>query len=211
MKKKTTSENKLIKPDKIALERTLPVGEPVLATPVRPDWDQLYITMCYLVGMRSRDEHTHVGSVIVDSDNVLVSTGYNSLPRKIESEPGGKRLSREGGEKYFWLEHAERNAIYNAARRGTVLKGCKIYIPWMPCADCARGIIQCGISEVIVHKNGEEFYNSNTSGQWVESHRRTMQMFDEAGVITRYVTCDVITPEIYMNAEIFNPEKSLNN
>ena len=42
---------------------------------LRPEWDQLYITMCYLIGMRSLDGHTHVGSVIVDSDNVLVSTG----------------------------------------------------------------------------------------------------------------------------------------
>ncbi len=41
----------------------------------RPEWDHLYITMCYLVGMRSLDAHTHVGSVITDSDNVLVSTG----------------------------------------------------------------------------------------------------------------------------------------
>ena len=99
----------------------------------RPSWDQLYITMCYLVGMRSRDEHTHVGSVVADADNVLVSTGYNSLPREIEPDSDGKRLSRENGEKYYWVEHAERNAIYNAARRGTVLKGCKIYVPWMPC------------------------------------------------------------------------------
>ena len=104
----------------------------------RPDWDQLYITMCYLVGMRSRDGHTHVGSVIVDSDNVLVSTGYNSLPRGIEVDQAKRRLSRENGEKYHWMEHAERNAIYNAARRGTVLRGCKLYVPWTPCTDCTR-------------------------------------------------------------------------
>ncbi len=85
----------------------------------RPSWDQLYITMCYLVGMRSRDGHTHVGSIIVDSDNVLVSTGYNSLPRNIELDADGKRLSREGGEKYFWMEHAERNAIYNEIGRAS--------------------------------------------------------------------------------------------
>lgn len=176
----------------------------------RPNWDQLYMTMCYLVGMRSLDEHTHVGSVIVDTDNVLVSTGYNSLPRRIEKDHSGKRLSREGGEKYFWLEHAERNAIYNAARRGTTLKGCKLYVPWTPCVDCARGIIQCGISEVIIHQNGQDFYDKNTNGKWVEAHKRTQEMFEEAGVNVRYITCDIVAPEIYMNAQILDAVVYLN-
>ncbi len=165
----------------------------------RPDWDQLYITMCYLVGMRSKDPQTHVGSIIVDSDNVLVATGYNSLPRGIDPDKEGSRLSRENGEKYFWLEHAERNAIYNAARRGTTLKGCKLYVPWTPCTDCARGIIQTGISEVIIHKNGQEFYDKNTNGKWIESYRKTAAMFLEAGVSVRYVSCDIVVPEVFMN------------
>ncbi len=176
----------------------------------RPDWDQLYITMCYLVSMRSKDQHTHMGSVIVDSDNVLVSTGYNSLSRGIEDRPGSNRLSREGGEKYHWIEHAERNAIYNAARRGTVLKECRLYVPWTPCTDCARGIIQCGISEVVIHQNGQEFYNSHSTGKWEEITRRTTEMFLEAGVKMRYVTCNVVVPEIYMNGKIHDAVENLN-
>lgn len=176
----------------------------------RPDWDQLYITLCYLVGMRSLDEHTHVGSVIVDSDNVLVSTGYNSLPRGIESGEGGVRLSREGGEKYYWVEHAERNAIYNAARRGTILKGCKLYVPWMPCTDCARAIIQTGISEVIIHRNGQDFYDSHSNGNWDESYKRTLAMLEESGVAVRFVTTEVVAPEIYMNGQIHTEIAFLN-
>ncbi len=168
----------------------------------RPDWDQLYFTMCYLVGMRSRDEHTHVGCVITDSDNVLVSTGYNSFPRRIEPDKENKRLSREGDEKYFWMEHAERNAIYNAARRGTVLKGCKIYIPWLPCTDCARAIIQTGISEVNIHRNGQDFYDEHTNGKWIASYSRVQEMLSEAGVKLSYITCDIVIPEIYMNGKI---------
>lgn len=176
----------------------------------RPDWDQLYITMCYLVGMRSRDGHTHVGSVIVDSDNVLVSTGYNSLPRGIEVDQAKRRLSRENGEKYHWMEHAERNAIYNAARRGTVLRGCKLYVPWTPCTDCTRAIIQTGISEVVIHKNGQDFYTENTAGKWDESYRRVSDMFAEAGVRVRYVHCNVVVPEIYMNGKIHDAVEHLN-
>ena len=168
----------------------------------RPDWDQLSITMCYLVGMRSKDPHTHVGSVIVDSDNVLVSTGYNSLPRGISIDKAESRVSRENGEKYFWIEHAERNAIYNAARRGTTLKSCKLYVPWIPCTDCARGIIQTGISEVIIHKNGQDFYDKNTNGRWAESYKRVEEMFAETSVDMRYITCDIVIPEIFMNGII---------
>ncbi|MDR0927703.1 MAG: CMP deaminase [Ignavibacteria bacterium] len=170
----------------------------------RPDWDKLYITMCYLVGMRSLDKHTHVGSVVTDADNVLVSTGYNSLPRGIEVDADGKRISRENGEKYFWIEHAERNAIYNAARRGTILKGCKLYVPWNPCTDCARAIIQTGISEVIIHQNGQDFYDKHTDGKWLQSYQIMHDMFDESGVETRYITCDIVTPTIFMNGISFD-------
>ncbi len=177
---------------------------------LRPDWDQLYITMCYLVGMRSKDPHTHMGSIIADADNVLVATGYNSLPRGVEVDESEIRLSRENGEKYFWLEHAERNAIYNAARRGTILKGCKIYVPWLPCTDCARGIIQTGISEVIIHKNGQEFYDANTNGKWVDQHERTKAMFAESGVKLHFKSCNIVAPEIYMNAIHHDAIENLN-
>lgn len=176
----------------------------------RPEWDQLYITMCYLVGMRSLDASTHVGSIIVDSDNVLVSTGYNSLPRGIEVDPEERRISRQDDEKYFWIEHAERNAIYNAARRGTVLKGCKLYVPWISCSDCCRAIIQSGIQEVIIHKNGQDFYDEHTNGKWNAAYERTKTMFREAGVKLRYVECNIVVPEIYMNGIIHNAYQYLN-
>ncbi len=177
---------------------------------IRPSWDQLYITMCYLIGMRSIDGNTHVGSVVVDSDNVLVSTGYNSLPRGIEIDIEEKRISRENGEKYHWMEHAERNAIYNAARRGTILKGCKLYVPWMPCCDCCRAIIQTGINEVIVHKNGQDFYDKHTNGKWNESYQRTETMLNETNTLLRFVECNIVIPEIYMNSLIHNAYENLN-
>ena len=176
----------------------------------RPGWDQLYMTMCYLIAMRSRDPSTHVGSVIVDSDNVLVATGYNSLPRGIDPDMYNKRLSREDGEKYYWMEHAERNAIYNAARRGTVLKGCKLYVPWAPCTDCARAIIQSGINEVIVHKNGQDFYDLNTNGKWKKSEQRVQDMFIESGVLLQYIEMNIVIPEMFMNGEYLNAAVHLN-
>jgi deoxycytidylate deaminase len=65
----------------------------------------------------------------------------------------------ERPQKYDWVEHAERNAIYNAARMGIPLKGCSAFITLAPCAACSRALIQSGIVEVYgpAFPNGEEY------------------------------------------------------
>ena len=82
----------------------------------------------------------------------IVSTGYNSFPRGIDDNVAERQ---ERPEKYFWFEHAERNAIYNAARIGVSTKGCTMFLTCdIPCADCARGIINAGIIKVYVMDGG---------------------------------------------------------
>lgn len=169
----------------------------------RPSWDQLYFTMCYLISMRSRDPNTHFGSVITDADNVLVSTGYNSLPRGIEPDADGKRMDRKQ-DKYAWMEHAERNAIYNAARRGTQLKGCVLYITSTPCMDCARAIVQTGIAKVKIHKQGHETYVQNHD-RWV--HNRTLELFDESGVEYEFVDCQIVSTQGLLNDTEYKVEE----
>ena len=51
-------------------------------------------------------------------------------------------------EKYDWIEHAERNAIYAAAREGRKLMGATMYLNKFPCVECARAIAQTGITEL---------------------------------------------------------------
>ncbi len=96
----------------------------------------------------TEDRDFSVGAVIVGDDLEIRSTGYNGLPRGVKSDDDA-RFDRASGEKFFWFEHAERNAIYNAARMGTPVDGCTIYVNRFPCADCARAIIQSGIKTVI--------------------------------------------------------------
>ena len=87
--------------------------------------------------------------------------------------------------KYKWTEHAERNAIYSVARNGgTKLRGCKIYVPWFPCVDCARAIIQSGISAVYAY---EPDFNDP---RWGADFKIAVEMFEEAGVVTVYVQKD---------------------
>lgn len=112
-------------------------------------WDEYFLAMAELVCFRSKDRSTKVGAVVVGPDNEVRATGYNSFVRGIDDHVE-ERHQRPA--KYEWTEHAERNAIYCAARHGASLKGCRMYINWggFPCADCSRGIIQAGIVEVIM-------------------------------------------------------------
>lgn len=140
-------------------------------------WDLYFMGLCRHVATRSKDRNTKLGSVIVDQEHATISTGYNSFPRGIDDNVDARF---ERPEKYFWFEHAERNAIFGAARNGTPLRGCKIYCAWMPCADCARAIIQVGIVEVIL--DGALYEARSNDPVWSESFKRSIQMFDEAGV-----------------------------
>ena len=114
------------------------------------EWNRYFFNIAEEVKKKSKDKNTQIGAVIVGKDKEIVSTGYNSFPRGIDDE---KEDRQEKPEKYFWFEHAERNAIYNAARIGVSTKGCTIYLTCdIPCADCARGIINAGIIKIYAKK-----------------------------------------------------------
>ena len=110
-------------------------------------WDARFLGLCDYISQWTEDRDFKVGAVIVGPDNEIRSTGYNGLPRGV-SDDDDSRFDRASGEKFFWFEHAERNALYNAARMGTPVGGCTIYINRYPCSDCARAIIQSGIARV---------------------------------------------------------------
>lgn len=105
-------------------------------------WVTYFRELAKTVATKSKDPHTHIGAVIVGMDKEIVSTGYNSFPRGMNDDVQ-ERYERP--EKYFWMEHAERNAIYNAARIGVSTKGCTLFLDhWFPCVECARAIINSG-------------------------------------------------------------------
>lgn len=139
------------------------------------DWVSYYKQLANTVKLKSKDKYTQIGAVIVGKDGEIVSTGYNSFPRGLDDELD---FRQERPEKYYWFEHAERNAIYNAARIGVSTKGCTIYLSCgLPCADCARGIINAGIKKVYC-----EVQDVTKGERWKESQERSWEMFIETGV-----------------------------
>jgi len=94
----------------------------------------------------SKDRSRQVGCIIAGPNNEIRAVGFNGFPRGVDDSVEARH---QRPAKYPWTEHAERNAIYNAARVGTPVEGCRMYLPWFPCMDCARAIIQSGIAELV--------------------------------------------------------------
>jgi len=139
-------------------------------------WVEYFRKLAHTVKLKSKDKNTQIGAIIVGKDKEIISTGYNSFPRGINDEIPSRQ---ERPEKYFWFEHAERNAIYNAARIGVSTDGTTMYLNCgIPCADCTRGIINAGIVRIFCER-GE--YGAKGI-KWEESAERSWDMLEEAGV-----------------------------
>lgn len=139
-------------------------------------WNRRFRELCEHISNWTEDRDFNVGAVIVGPALEIRSTGFNGFPRGVSSIDE-KRYNRASGEKFFWFEHAERNAIYNAARSGVSLDGCTIYVNRFPCADCARAIIQSGIREV----NCPDI--PDFDGALDYSFKASKTMLTEAGVV----------------------------
>jgi dCMP deaminase len=143
------------------------------------NWDEYFLDLAVFVSKKSKDKSTKCGCVIVGPSKEIRSTGYNSFPRGLNDDVESRQ---ERPEKYMWIEHAERNAIYNAALAGISLDGCTIYQDWLPCCDCARAIIQSGIEFVVVDSGSGKNGDSKWDERWGEKMSVSQMMLDECGV-----------------------------
>jgi dCMP deaminase len=110
------------------------------------NWDRRFMGLACHVAEWSKDRSRKIGSVVVGPSHDVRATGYNGFARDVFDNVDDRH---ERPAKYLWTEHAERNAIYNAARSGAVTEGCTLYVNLHPCAGCARAILQSGIQTVV--------------------------------------------------------------
>ncbi|MBE5898502.1 MAG: dCMP deaminase family protein [Lachnospiraceae bacterium] len=148
-------------------------------------WDEYFMGVAVLSGMRSKDPNTQVGACIVSKDNKILSMGYNGFPTGCSDDDFP--WCREGDpldNKYFYTTHSELNAILNY--RGGSLEGTKLYVSLFPCNECAKAIIQAGIKTIIYSSDkyattpsviaskrmlkaaGVEFYKYEESGREIK-------------------------------------------
>ncbi len=140
-------------------------------------WDEYFMGIAKLSGMRSKDPNTQVGACIVSEDNKILSMGYNGFP--IGCSDDDFPWAREGSmleTKYAFVTHSELNAILNY--RGGSLVGSKLYVSLFPCNECAKAIIQAGIKEIVYETDKYADTPSNIASK---------RMLDAAGIkYTRY-------------------------
>ena len=153
-------------------------------------WDEYFMGIAMLAARRSKDPSTQVGACIVSQDNIIISTGYNGMPKGCSDDEFP--WDRTGEEtKYPYVVHAELNAILNA--NGRDLRGSRLYVALFPCNECAKAIIQSGVSEVVYLSDKYDGTPMNVASK---------RMLDAAGVkytrlvpTTESITLDFVPEE----------------
>ena len=121
-----------------------------------PSWDQTAMEIVEVFAKRAHcvSRQYNIGACFFRGKN-LIAVGYNGPPKgqphcdevgcakmiNGKMTPAGSGLCRGA--------HAEMNAIVNAAREGICLKDARLYCTFSPCYDCAKHLVNLGITEIV--------------------------------------------------------------
>ena len=113
----------------------------------RPSWDEYFLKLAMLASERATCPRMHCGCVLV-RDRFVLATGYNgSLPGQPHCEDVGCLVVDNHCVR---TNHAEINALTQAATHGVTVKGSTAYITNMSCTTCAKALIAAGLKRVVV-------------------------------------------------------------
>ena len=128
---------------------------------------------CYNHAKKSKHPTTHNAALLISEGKVILR-GVNNL------SPGVKknRARYEGENRHIYPNHAERDLVYKAARKGIKTNGLTMVMPWLPCIPCANAVISSGVKRLVVHKQMVE----RTRKEWQEELKNATQIMKEAGV-----------------------------
>jgi dCMP deaminase len=138
-------------------------------------WDKRFIELANLIATWSKDS-TQVGCVLIGPNREIISTGYNGFPSKVRE----LQERKERPNKYFYTSHAEENALILAARRGSTVEDCSLYLSdnLFPCANCTRLIVTFGIKTIYC----SELTNTKLQGDWKDNLEASWNMLRESNV-----------------------------
>ena len=140
-------------------------------------WNKRYFEIAKDVASWSKDPSRKIGAVAVSQTNRILCTGYNGFPRGFDDSEERYNVREI---KYKYIVHAEKNLIYNACWEGVSLNDSKVYVWGLPvCSECAKGLIQVGISELFL---SSQFFDVP---KWNESFEFTKELFEEAKIPIR--------------------------
>lgn len=149
-------------------------------------WDEYFMGVALLSAQRSKDPQTQVGACIVSPRKIIIGIGYNGFPLGCDDDEfpwANKGAFLET--KYPYVVHAELNAVLNAS--GSV-SGATLYTTLFPCNECAKIIIQAGITEIV-------YLSAKYAG--TETDRAAKKLLTAAGIALRQLspfTLELVCP-----------------
>jgi dCMP deaminase len=154
--------------------------------------DRRLLLLCDEVRQDSHDPDRKVGAVIADDGGQVLAVGTNAPPAPLglTAAESHEAIRQDPNWKYFVLEHAERNAIIAAYRRGKSPIGATMYGTLFPCADCARAIVASGLSRLVVF--GVDL-DPVRDKKWLDHYRYAERILAQAGVTVETVNPDEVT------------------
>lgn len=124
--------------------------------------------------IHSHDNHTKCGALLTDETRYPIVFGTNRYPTGFDNN----KFVIDRDTKLMYIEHAERDVLYFAAKYGIKTKGLTLVAPWACCAECARAIVLCGIKKVVAH---QQAFNL-TPERWRESTTAGLNVLKAGGV-----------------------------
>ena len=159
---------------------------------------EYYLRLAYIEAIKSPDPSNQNGAILV-ANNVIVAKDYNSFPEKLQVT---EEMIINRQKKYLYIEHAERNVIYQAIRKDIYISDCILYCPWLACVDCSRAIILSGIKKTV----GHQARMCTTPIRWKESIANGLKMMANCDVQLEFYDKPIPDcPSIIVNGELWNP------
>lgn len=161
--------------------------------PLPSDVVKLEMARAYTRAGVSPDPSSQNGAVIIASR--WRATGYNKInaafPQNYEHRAS----------KYCYITHAEEAAIAAAAYFGLCTQDATMICPWAACNNCARLILESGISTLWVHKQRMEIESS-----WMSEVAAALDALRRGGVRVHFHDGPIVAPKILVSGQLWNPE-----
>lgn len=160
------------------------------------DWKH-FLKLVYSAAKLSKDPSTQNAAFLINYVGVVMAWDINRFPENVKENQ--ERWQRPL--KYKFIEHAERNVIYKAARRGIKTEGLIMVCPWSACSDCARAIIQAGVEKLVNHKQAID----HTPDYWAEDIKIASMMLCEAKIDIVNYDGKIDAEEILLGGQLWKP------
>lgn len=137
--------------------------------------DRMYLQDAWVVAStRSTDSNTQVGAALVVPGGGVIHTEYNDVCEKLK-HTDADRLAQY---KNYYTETAIRRLIFKMTKSELSTEGLTVYTTWGCSADCARVLIEFGISRFVTIRG----FVSRTPSRWSETVEEGIRMLRSASI-----------------------------